>query len=48
MANSYMPCDALAKRRALNSGEHTAVLSVLMKELENKIIESLERVGRDL
>ena len=34
--------DTLAKYRALNSEENAAMLSVLIKEFENKIIETLE------
>jgi len=41
-ANNCMCFDTLAKYRALNSEENAAMLSVLIKEFENKIIETLE------
>ena len=40
-----MRFDTLAKPMALNKKEYSAVLSVLIKEFENKIMESFELEG---
>jgi len=42
MAHNCMHFDTLAKHRALNSKEHAAVLSILIKEFENRIRESCQ------
>jgi len=42
MANNCMHFDTLAKHRALNSEEYTAMLFVSIKKFKNKIMESLE------
>lgn len=36
MANNYMYFDALAKRSPVNRDKHAALLSVLIKKLENR------------
>jgi len=40
MANNCMHVDTLAKHKTLNSKEYTDMLSVLIKEFENRISES--------
>ena len=45
LAHNCMYSDALAKHTALNSKEHAALLSILIKEFENRIIESSELEG---
>ena len=42
MANNCMHFDTLAKHKALNSKEYAAVFSILIKQFENRIIESLQ------
>jgi len=44
-ANSCVYFDTLAKRGAQNSKEYAAVLSVLIKEFENSMMESFELEG---
>jgi len=41
MANNRMHVDTLAKHKALKREEYAAMLSVLIKEFENRITESL-------
>lgn len=43
MANSCMHCDTLAKHTALSSEKHAVVLSVLMKEFENRFQDSKKK-----
>jgi len=45
MANNFMHVVTLAKHRALSREEYEAVLSVLIMEFENRIIESLHLKG---
>ena len=44
-ANNSMPFETLAKHRPLISKEYVAMLSVLIKEFANRIIESFELEG---
>jgi len=44
-ANTSVYFDTLAKHRALNSEEQVSMFSILKKEFENRITESLESEG---
>jgi len=46
MANSCMHCDTLAKHTALSSEKHAVVLSVLMKEFENRFQDSKKKKNK--